>query len=59
MRFSEVFGISRQRRDDWFDPHLTVDTRLFVDPLLLLKKGTTRPWVGAHDEVLAPPRSVL
>lgn len=53
MRFTEQFGITRRRGDDWYDPHLTVDTKLFVDPLLVLKKGLTGPWKGAHDELLA------
>lgn len=53
MRFSEHFGITPGKKDDWFDPHLTVDTKLFVDPLLLLKKGTTGVWRGAHDELIA------
>jgi hypothetical protein len=53
MRFSECFEIERHRRDDWFDPHLTVDTKLFVDPLLLLKHGTAPVWRGAHEELIA------
>ena len=34
MRFSEHFGISPEGQD-WFDPHLKIDTKLFVDPILL------------------------
>ena len=52
MRFSEAFNITRRPADDWFDPHLSVDTKLFVDPLLvLLAEG--RHWQGAHDELIA------
>ena len=51
MRFSEAFGIQRGPEDDWFDPHLTVDTKLFVDPLLLLLTGPE--WKAGHDELVA------
>lgn len=51
MRFSEAFGITRGDADDWFDPHLTVDTKLFVDPLLLLLGDDA--WPAAHDELIA------
>ena len=32
QRFSEVFGVTIGDEDDWFDPLLTSDTKLFVDP---------------------------
>lgn len=51
MRFSEHFGIRRTDEDDWFDPHLSVDTKLFIDPLLLLEAGDD--WAQAHGELLA------
>lgn len=51
MRFSEHFGIKRSDEDDWFDPHLTIDTKLFIDPLLLLSAGGD--WTGAHAELIA------
>jgi hypothetical protein len=50
MRFSDAFGINRTEADDWFDPHLSVDTKLFVDPLLLLLQGGE--WEAAHQELL-------
>jgi hypothetical protein len=49
VRFSAAFGIKRTKADDWLDPHLTVDTKLFVDPLLMLLGG--KEWVSAHDEL--------
>ena len=49
MRFSEAFGIERSEADDWFDPHLTIDTKLFIDPLLLLEAGGE--WAQAHNAV--------
>jgi hypothetical protein len=52
MRFSEVFNITRTRSDDWFDPHLTVDTKLFIDPLLMLVSRQA-DWREAHDELIA------
>ena len=52
MRFSEVFGISRQEADDWFDPILSVDVRLFIDPFLLYAQAQG-PFDGSHDEVIA------
>ncbi len=51
MRFSEAFDIERDSEDDWFDPHLSVDTKLFVDPLLLFL-AVGDPWKGAHDELI-------
>ncbi|MFD9550572.1 hypothetical protein ACFWBG_24520 [Nocardia salmonicida] len=50
MRFSEHFGITRTQDDDWFDPHLTIDTALFVDPLLVLEGG--HEWAAGHEELL-------
>lgn len=51
MRFSEHFDIKRTDKDDWFDPHLTIDTKLFIDPLLLLDAGGE--WAEAHRELIA------
>lgn len=51
MRFSEAFSIELTEDDNWFDPHLTVDTKLFVDPLMLLK-NETGVWTSAHDEII-------
>lgn len=51
MRFSEYFGIEVTDEDEWFDPHLSVDTKLFIDPLLLLHAGGQ--WAEAHAELIA------
>ena len=32
-----LFGITRNEKDDWFDPFLSLDTRLFIDPFLVYK----------------------
>ncbi len=50
LRFSEYFSITRTDEDDWFDPHLSVDTRLFIDPLLLLDAGGR--WKAAHEKLI-------
>lgn len=50
MRFSAAFKITRTKADDWFDPHLTIDTKLFVDPLLLALGG--KKWHDSHDELI-------
>jgi hypothetical protein len=50
MRFSTAFNIRRTKADDWFDPHMTIDTKLFVDPLLMLHAG--KVWADAHEELL-------
>ncbi|WP_052666743.1 hypothetical protein [Nitriliruptor alkaliphilus] len=52
MKFSDHFGIARNATDDWFDPDLHVDTRLFVDPFFLWEEDPKSPWGDAHDELL-------
>lgn len=52
MRFSEQHTILRSAADDWFDPILAVDTKLFVDPFLIFK-DTDPAWAGAHDDIVA------
>jgi hypothetical protein len=52
MRFSQTFAVTRAPDDDWFDPHLSVDTKLFLDPLLLFLADDP-VWGGAHDELIA------
>lgn len=50
MLFSEVFNITRGNGDDWFDPILDSDTRLFIDPFLLYE--TQNPaFAHAHDKI--------
>ncbi|MEU4557463.1 hypothetical protein AB0F72_03690 [Actinoplanes sp. NPDC023936] len=50
-RFSEVFGVQRTTADDWFDPLLSADTPLCVDPFLIYPDAAV-PWFGAHDHIL-------
>jgi len=35
MKFSEVYEVKRANDQEWFDPILSHDTRLFIDPLLI------------------------
>lgn len=51
MQFSEYFEVVADAEDDWFDPILDTDTRLFVDPFLIFKESGG-PWSGAHDELV-------
>lgn len=48
MLFSSHFGISRTHDDDWFDPVLSSDTALFVDPFLIFKEPTDSYWSDGH-----------
>ena len=51
MRFSDAFGIRRTAEDRWFDPVLSIDTPLFLDPLLLYayEDGC---FAGSHTEII-------
>lgn len=51
MQFTEQFGIKRGACDDWFDPVLSLDTPLFIDPFLIYaaERGV---FVGSHDEII-------
>lgn len=51
MRFSECFGVDDPKPLDWFDPHLKVDTLLFVDPFLLFEDKEER-WKQSHDKIM-------
>lgn len=51
MQFSEHFEIDVDDNDDWFDPILDTDTRLFVDPFLIFKERDG-PWSTAHGELI-------
>lgn len=41
MKFSRVFKISLDESDDWFDPILMKDTKLFIDPFLIFDTNDT------------------
>lgn len=50
MRFSEAFSIKTSGNEDWFDPDLSVDTKLFLDPFLMLQGG--QRWERAHRQLI-------
>lgn len=50
-RFSEVYGVVRGGDDDWFDPLLNQDTRLFVDPFLIFMDEEKR-WAEGHARLM-------
>jgi hypothetical protein len=52
VRFTEQYGLSRTTADDWFDPLLNVDTKLFVDPFLIFLDDSQR-WANAHARLMA------
>lgn len=58
MKFSETFKVTREADDDWFDPVLSIDTKLFLDPFLLYadEKGH---FEGSHEEIIAFFNSVF
>lgn len=37
MKFSELYHVRKAKSDDWFDPIIGYDTRLFIDPFLVFK----------------------
>lgn len=51
MYFSEQFAVTRESRDDWFDPILGGDTKLFVDPFLVFGEGEGE-WADAHAQLI-------
>jgi hypothetical protein len=52
MKFTTYYSITRDDADDWFDPDLDADTKLFVDPFLMFTDKDPR-WAGAHDRLVA------
>src|SRR6266542_5008265 len=51
MYFSQAFDVTRSQADDWFDPILDTDTKLFVDPFLIFQDADVF-WRGAHDRLI-------
>lgn len=52
MLASTHFGLTRTKKEDWFDTILDVDTELFVDPFLIFKEERGS-WAGSHDQIVA------
>ena len=51
MRFSERFNINRTVEDDWFDPVLTGDTPLYIDPFLIFDEEDER-WASSRERLV-------
>lgn len=52
MLFSEAFQIEINGAEPWFDPLLTLDTRLYIDPFLIFQ-DEFGPFLGAHAELVS------
>lgn len=52
MLFSQHFNVSHDNSSEWFDPLLSSDTSLFIDPFLLFEHQTGE-FAGSHDELIA------
>ena len=51
MKFSEKFSINIDSIDDWFDPILSVDTKLFIDPFLIYAHEMGH-FSGSHSDII-------
>lgn len=51
-RFSEYFRVEYDRDTEWFNPLLTEDTHLYVDPFLIFLSDDER-WSGGHERIMA------
>jgi hypothetical protein len=53
MLFSDAFKVQRDKHDTWFNPVLSLDTALFVDPFLIYSQERKDPYfAGSHKEVV-------
>jgi hypothetical protein len=52
VKFSQEFNVTRTLEDDWFDPVLTIDTGLFLDPFLIYAQPS-HPFNAAHTKIVA------
>ncbi len=51
MLFSQMYELTPADDDDWFDPDLSSDTKLFVDPMLIWEDDDSF-WSSAHGQVV-------
>lgn len=51
MLFSDQFRLTRTPDDRWFDPVLSLDTLLFIDPFLIYANEQDE-FVGSHTEII-------
>lgn len=54
VSFNEYFVIKLSGKEEWFNPLIEQDTKLFIDPFLVDKVGKDIPeFVNSHDEVIS------
>lgn len=51
MIFSSEFKILKTKKDDWFDPILSTDTKLFIDPFLVFASNHEY-FVNTHQKTI-------
>ena len=51
MLFSQFFKLSNISSEDWFDPILELDTKLFIDPFLIYDNERDE-FLGSHKEII-------
>lgn len=51
MKLSEVFDITVDDKLEWFDPFLSLDTKLFIDPFLIYS-AEEGYFIGSHKEII-------
>ncbi|WP_252313959.1 hypothetical protein [Sinobaca sp. H24] len=51
MLFSELHQLKKGSKDDWFDPILDIDTKLFIDPFLLFK-NSNKHFEKSHEKII-------
>lgn len=51
MLFTELFGITKDDSDNWFDPILDLDTKLFIDPFLLFDYKSEH-FTNSHEKII-------
>lgn len=51
MKFSEYYKIKLEEEPEWFDPVITDDTALFIDPLLIFDDEIDE-FTGAYQEIM-------
>lgn len=52
MKFSDEFNLNIGESEDWFDPILSLDTKLFIDPFLIYSLEGDE-FEGSHKEVIS------
>ena len=52
MKFSDEFSFKVGKKDEWFNPILSLDTKLFIDPFLLYSLERDE-FDGSHSEVIS------